>query len=626
MKRNPPSHIERRVALCYIRLSQTKNESDLKSPERQRANLQAACDKYGWIPEWYADAEKHKSGTKESNRPQWLLLKARVNDPDVAVLAVNDTSRAMRNTWRALKLFDELSSSDVKLYVAVSDRMMDIKTPDGRMSLFMQAFIDEMYALDGSRRASDSIRHRKSRQITVGMPPFGTVRNAHGYLIPSGAGAWKLPAGGWQGGESGGESPVEGAVWRSYHDAARRVLELYAENKGGYSRIAKSLTREGWAFRDRWGIPRLFSSDDVRRVVANWREYAGIVTDGRAKERVAHETEDNAAVLYDTGRAVFSLDLLRRVARVQEQRSVTTRPTGSVDRVYPYGLLRLLYCARCEAIAREEGNLRRRSRLSGTNMDRPRYRHAEGVRCGCTRRSVRADQIEGDFLRLVQLMTLKPEAHQLMLELALRTSQADVEREGFEAERRAAIAVLKQQLANLLDLYKNAVITAEEFYRDRGDRERQIAFWEARTTDHQKKALELEHVMAAFSRLIDLWADADSDERSRLAASLFEYLVVDLDDGRIVDFRLHPWADQYLCLRAELFDDDDGPDDPEDGSNGHGELEGTKNRFTTPDSDEAIYDPNGRVFGRYPIARIRLRIHPALALYGFRTNTARQCA
>ena len=62
MKRNAAAQVERRVALCYIRLSQTKNESDLKSPERQKANLQAACDKYGWIPEWYADADKHKTG------------------------------------------------------------------------------------------------------------------------------------------------------------------------------------------------------------------------------------------------------------------------------------------------------------------------------------------------------------------------------------------------------------------------------------------------------------------------------------------------------------------------------------------------------------------------------------
>lgn len=99
--------------------------------------------------------------------------------------------------------------------------------------------------------------------------------------------------------------------------------------------------------------------------------------------------------------------------------------------------------------------------------------------------------------------------------------------------------------------------------------------------------------MAAFSQLIDLWADADSDERFLLAASLFEYLDVDLDDGKIVGFRLHPWADQYLCLRAEQFNDDEGLDDPEDGSDSYGESEITKNRFTTLDSDEAIHDPNG---------------------------------
>lgn len=597
MKRNAAPQVERRVALCYIRLSQTKNESDLKSPERQKANLQAACDKYGWIPEWYADADKHKTGTKESNRPQWLLLKARVNDPDVAVLAVNDTSRAMRNTWRALKLFDELSSSDVKLYVAVSDRMMDIKTPDGRMSLFMQAFFDEMYALDGSRRASDSIRHRKSKQITVGIPPFGTIRNAEGYLTATQAGAWKLPTGGWQAGENGAETPMEGAQWRSYFEAARRLLELYSENKGGYNRVCKTLTYEGWAFRDRWNNPRLFSSDDVRRIVANWREYAGIVTDGRAKERVAHETAENAAILFETGRAVFDLDLLRKVAQVQEERSMTTRPTGSVDRVYPYGLLRLLYCATCEKIARDEDNPRRRSRLSGTNMDRPRYRHAEGVRCGCKRRSVTAEKIEGDFLRLVHLLTLKPEAHNLMLELAMRTSVEDSEMHDLEAEKRAAIALLKQQLANLLDLYKNAVITAEEYYRDRGDRERQIAFWEARTSEHRKKAIELEQVMVAFSQLLDLWAGTDSDERSRLAASLFQYLVIDLDVEQIVDFRLHAWADQYLCLRAELYE---GETSVAFGDLADDELiEGNENRFIPVESDEAILDPNGtrtRVF------------------------------
>jgi len=67
-----PLLVERKIALCYIRLSVTKDASDLTSPERQRSNIEAACKKYGWSPEWYEDAKGHKSATKEENRPACL--------------------------------------------------------------------------------------------------------------------------------------------------------------------------------------------------------------------------------------------------------------------------------------------------------------------------------------------------------------------------------------------------------------------------------------------------------------------------------------------------------------------------------------------------------------------------
>lgn len=43
-----------------------------------------------------------------------------------------------------------------------------------------------------------------------------------------------------------------------------------------------------------------------------------------------------------------------QVAQVHQQQSMTTRPSGSVERVYPYGLLRLIYCAHCENIAHKD--------------------------------------------------------------------------------------------------------------------------------------------------------------------------------------------------------------------------------------------------------------------------------
>ncbi len=58
------SSVERKLALCYVRLSWTRNKSDLTSPERQRAIIEAVCQKNGWIPEWYEDAKGHKTAPR----------------------------------------------------------------------------------------------------------------------------------------------------------------------------------------------------------------------------------------------------------------------------------------------------------------------------------------------------------------------------------------------------------------------------------------------------------------------------------------------------------------------------------------------------------------------------------
>ncbi len=70
-KKSFKKRLSSHIALCYVRLSWTKDESDANSPERQRANIQLVCQAQGWIPEWYQDTDGHKSGTKETNRPDW---------------------------------------------------------------------------------------------------------------------------------------------------------------------------------------------------------------------------------------------------------------------------------------------------------------------------------------------------------------------------------------------------------------------------------------------------------------------------------------------------------------------------------------------------------------------------
>lgn len=161
---------QRTIALCYIRQSYTRDSNDLNSPERQRANIQRFCERKGWIPEWYQDAKGHKSGRHVKNRPGWLALKERFDDPDVVALVANDLSRIHRKTWRIGRLMDLLDEKQIHLGMAAPNRQIDTSTPGGRMLITILAMQDEAYANDIAQRTKDSIAYRKSQGKSVGMP------------------------------------------------------------------------------------------------------------------------------------------------------------------------------------------------------------------------------------------------------------------------------------------------------------------------------------------------------------------------------------------------------------------------------------------------------------------------
>ncbi len=389
---------------------------------------------------------------------------------------------------------------------------------------------------------------------------IGTVRGKDGFLKPTTQGAWRLPDGSFVRGENADDAPHPDARWFSYYDCAQQILELYAQNQHGYNRIAQILTSEGWLFRDRFGFPRLINSDDVRRITSNWREYGGLILEGRAKERIANEIEKPADVLYDTGRSVFPVELLRSVALVQEKRSVTTRPTGSVKAAYVFPLTRLVRCAHCECLAEAQQNPRLRTRLMGWNQKgRLRYRHAEGVQCGCKKRSVNANSIEKQFLSLVNLLTVSPDMLPLMTEIALQMDNngqsISSSEQDFEKQKQAKLSKLHRSLENIKLLFEEGDISREEYLIKRESIKRDIAMWQNRTTDTRKKSIELAACLGRLENLKSTWEHADNEERARLAHELFEAIIYDIDAQEIKGFRLKPWASQYLVTRAMLGDD-----------------------------------------------------------------------
>jgi hypothetical protein len=80
--------------------------------------------------------------------------------------------------------------------------------------------------------------------------------------------------------------------------------------------------------------------------------------------------------------------------------------------------------------------------------------------------------------------------------------------------------------------------------------ERDIASWEARINESEKLGMELTMCIHTVQTLTRLWDVSSDEDKQGMARHLFEYLVYDLDRQEIVDFRLKPWADQFLMLRA----------------------------------------------------------------------------
>lgn len=567
-KRRAP--VERHVALCYIRQSYTQDENDKDSPERQRALIQARVESEGWAAEWYEDAAGHKSGRFVKNRPEWLKLEKRLQDPDVVALVAYDLARIHRKGWRIGDLLERLERYGVRLVFAAPGYELDTSTFNGRLLAQITAMLDEAYAEDVSRRTKATVAFLKAQGKNVGRPPFGTVRNEEGYLEPDTSGAWFLPDGRFVKGEPN-QQPEPGATWRTYHDTAHYILTLYAENETGLEKIAYRLNVEGWPFRDRKGQPRPVSRDDVRRVVSNWAEYGGLVPKKRAKDRPAYEDDvDPSKLIVD--RAVFPVELLQQVAAVRKARSRKPKGDGIQRRSRDYPLSGLVYCAHCEKLAEEQNDPRLRVRLTGLTDPRGkrRYKHKPGVTCGCHNRTVPADAIEADFGRLLRLLTIRDDALDYLTELAIQSQVGLVAEQGdvdFEQEKRETIALCQRRIDAAVHLYGDGRITRDEYLRRVEANEREIAHWEARTTDMERKALELSMCLEAVNNMAALWETADDEDRKGMAQHLFTEIVYDLDTRRIVSFKLKPWADDFLILRMELYHQEFG--DLEEGSEGY---------------------------------------------------------
>ncbi len=530
------------------RVAENKEDEDATSTERQRRNILDAAKRFqlGKV-KIFEEPKGHRSGASIKNRPMWRKLDARIRAGKVRVLIVNDLSRLHRKGWRIGELLDWLEKHNVRLILAAPGREVDVSSIMGKMFVAFVSLIDEYYVADVSLRAKDSIQRRRLDGKTVSTPPFGTHRE-HGFLRPSPHGAWLLANGRYVPGRKGDEPPERGAIWRGYYECARRILKLYSRNTMGSYRIAYELSSQGWVFGMPGGQPRLLTRDDVRRVVASWPAYSGLVWIGHSKDRKVNVIPLDWP---ETGRHVFPVRLLRKVAEVEHQRRLEPRAMGMTREAHAYPLARLAYCAQCVRNAEAQQNPQLRRRLTGSNQrDVLRYVHAEGINCGSHKRSVQTDIIEDKVHTILKSLRFRAEAVGIMWDLGQRIDRVVLERtEDLEARRRISIKRREQGLNVLRKRLEEGEGDPEDLDRKIEAKEKQLRALKRQRIDPKGTSLQFGRCIDGLVNLGDLWQTGEAHERQLIARLVFNHLVFDLDTGEIVSYQLRPWIEELVERR-----------------------------------------------------------------------------
>ncbi|MCL4865623.1 MAG: hypothetical protein KJZ47_06995 [Gemmatimonadales bacterium] len=332
-------------------------------------------------------------------------------------------------------------------------------------------------------------------------------------------------------------------------------MTLFAEGNIGLEKLSYQLNEEGYPFRDRQGEPRKWCQEDTRRVIANWPEYGGLVFDQSAKYRSVHTRAEVDRTHLDANRAVFPLELVRQVGYVRAERTMQPADHGRKRDVYPYPLSHITRCAHCEAQAHLQNDPRLRTTFGGTERKPGRvYRHMPGIACSCEVRSVPCAVLEEDFGQLIKGLVVDERAFALMVEMADNSPETShpTTRVDMAQTRQRNILKLKKKIENTRTLFREADLSEDEYRAHMAEYRAELAYWEAYTTEQEEVALQLNLCLEAIQRVAAMWDVAEAAERRSMAHNLFEYIVYDLDKQRIVDFRLKPWANRFLVLRAAL--------------------------------------------------------------------------
>lgn len=522
--------MNRNVVLGHARLSW--GEQDSSSPARQESAIRAWAQRNGFDRvELFADVEGRHSGRKHEGRPEWSRLRQRVGDPQTAVVVVESVDRLFRNLKLLLAFVDDCVAQGVR-FVSIAENF-DFKPPSQadnpleeamrRMALQQFGALAEAWSNMTSAKMQMKIAAWREEGKYWGIEPFGTKRDERDRLAPDTRVSY------WWHPEQGTvtDAPMgEGWQARTYHYSLLRCYELYGEDREGWGGIAQALMSEGCFYKDRWGKPRIFLPDDVRRALDTHLTYEGHLI--RERSDTARE-----AVIVKAGawEPILPPAVIHRAMNVLEGRRKAQAHVGN-RATFP--LTRLLYCTHCRR------HLNGQTSAYGVKS----YRHNH--RCEASLKQINAEQIEREVNQLIRDIILPPDSWD-----ALESLVQQILIEEAESPDTTRLTSLKTQRDNLKKTfleqqqYGVTVMTWGELAAQLKPLESEINATQERVAARSVPP----HLRSTLNRLhnvADIIEKASVTTQRELYAGLFHRLDVDLSTGEIASWKPTPWVDAYV--------------------------------------------------------------------------------
>jgi len=475
-----------KLGVGYIRYSSEMQSNSFSLEAQKRQILERARQDGVVIVKFYAD--EAMSAYRQKRRPGIIQMLQDAQKGMFDVVYVHKIDRLARRLEWALETIRHLKQAGVSLR-AVEQRF-DLTTPEGKLLFNFLASLGEFYSDNLSAETHKGKYERARQGLHNGWAPIGyrsAKANGKKQAVP--------------------DEKVAPYIREAFE---RCATGLYYDQE-----IADWLNEQG--LRTLRGRP--FTKDAVRTILTN-PFYYGVV---RYRGAYVRRQEGSAKEIIVEGQhePIITQELFERCQQARAARRARIKNRQFTRHTY---LLNggLLVCAHCGLA------LRAQSTVHGARYYRDAARD-RGATCPYSRKSVRADEVEAQMSFLIQHLQLPPGWEEMVEAMVAEEKEQQPDPQKEKAQLRAKLKRLRKMYAR--GLYDND----------------ESAFWrEVEAIQTRLKILERIEpatVQTSAQQLLDIaaaWQQATAEERRELVQMLFQKVVVNLAEKRIVEVTPKP--------------------------------------------------------------------------------------